>query len=545
MKKDKKEKKILEIKKRTENKVNAILFPSFIDKNEQQGYIRLNNINKIYDNNVQAVFDFNINIKEKEFIVFVGPSGCGKSTTLRMICGLEEITSGALFIDGKHANELAPKNRDVAMVFQSYALYPHMSVYDNMAFSLKIRKNPYPVNGKDGKPIMWIDKRAIKHEQSRIRELNQIIKEDNSALTLLEKNKANYAPKIYDELDSYYKERNQLCENEINKKKENIKKIESTPTQKYVFKHLSKKEIDDRIQEASKILQIEPFLTRKPKALSGGQRQRVALGRSIVRNAKVFLMDEPLSNLDAKLRVAMRSEIISLHRKINATTIYVTHDQTEAMTMADRIVVMKDGVVQQIGTPKTIYANPVNLFVATFIGSPAMNILKGYYGKEGVKLSDEVIVEPNENLNIKQFLKNEIDRLTNIKNDLDNALLNPKDINTFVYQSASTKATEMINKFKDKLQSNSLEINFGIRPEHISVLDDKQTKFDAIVKAEIVELLGSEVYIHSHIGESELVIKTTNTREFNIGEELKIKFDIDKTHYFDTDTEESIGKYDI
>lgn len=240
--------------------------------------LRLENINKIYDNKVQAVFDFNLEIKDKEFIVFVGPSGCGKSTTLRMIAGLEEISSGSLYIDNVLENDVPSKDRDIAMVFQSYALYPHMSVYDNMAFGMKIKKVP-------------------------------------------------------------------------------------------------KDEIDKRIHEAARILEIEPYLKRKPKALSGGQRQRVALGRAIVRNAKVFLMDEPLSNLDAKLRVQMRSEIIKLHERIGATTIYVTHDQTEAMTMASRIVVMKDGYIQQIGAPKEIYEHPANMFVAGFLGSPAMNFI--------------------------------------------------------------------------------------------------------------------------------------------------------------------------
>lgn len=229
--------------------------------------LSLRHINKIYDNKVQAVFDFNLEIQDKEFIVLVGPSGCGKSTTLRMIAGLEDITNGELYIDDKLVNDVAPKNREIAMVFQSYALYPFMTVYENMAFGLQIRKT-------------------------------------------------------------------------------------------------NKDEIDRRVRAAAKALEIEQYLDRKPKALSGGQRQRVALGRAIVRNAKVFLMDEPLSNLDAKLRVQMRSEIIRLHKNIGATTIYVTHDQTEAMTMASRIVIMKDGYIQQIGTPKEIYQNPVNMFVA-------------------------------------------------------------------------------------------------------------------------------------------------------------------------------------
>lgn len=242
--------------------------------------IKMNNITKKYDGKVTAVENFNLDIDDKEFIVFVGPSGCGKSTTLRMIAGLEDITEGELYIGDRLVNDVAPKDRDIAMVFQNYALYPHMNVYDNMAFGLKLRK----------------------------------------------------------------------------------------------FK---KDEIERRVKEAARILGLEQFLDRKPKALSGGQRQRVALGRAIVRDPQVFLMDEPLSNLDAKLRVQMRAEISKLHQRLQTTTIYVTHDQTEAMTMATRIVVMKDGVIQQVGTPKEVYDTPENVFVGGFIGSPAMNFLHG------------------------------------------------------------------------------------------------------------------------------------------------------------------------
>ena len=245
--------------------------------------LRLDHIYKIYDKNVTAVKDFNLHIQDKEFIVFVGPSGCGKSTTLRMVAGLEDISEGDFFIDGKRVNDVAPKDRDIAMVFQNYALYPHMSVYDNMAFGLKLRKFP-------------------------------------------------------------------------------------------------KDEIDRRVKDAARILGLEQYLDRKPKALSGGQRQRVALGRAIVRDAKVFLMDEPLSNLDAKLRVQMRSEIAKLHQRLQTTTIYVTHDQTEAMTMATRLVVMKDGIIQQVGAPKEVYEKPENVFVGGFIGSPAMNFLEASIG---------------------------------------------------------------------------------------------------------------------------------------------------------------------
>ena len=253
---------------------------------DEDAYVSLRHIDKIYDNKVQAVFDFNLDIQKQEFIVLVGPSGCGKSTTLRMIAGLEEISGGELYIDHVLSNDLAPKNRNIAMVFQNYALYPHMTVYDNLAFGLKMT-------------------------------------------------------------------------------------------------HVPKDEIVERVLNAAKILGLEELLDRKPKALSGGQRQRVALGRAIVRNAKVFLMDEPLSNLDAKLRVQMRAEIIKLHDELKATTIYVTHDQTEAMTMASRIVVMNKGYIQQIGTPIEVYNKPANTFVASFIGAPAMNLLNVTY-KDGV-----------------------------------------------------------------------------------------------------------------------------------------------------------------
>lgn len=248
--------------------------------------VSLKNINKIYPNGVQAVFDFNLEIEDKDFIVLVGPSGCGKSTTLRMVAGLEAISSGELYIDGELMNEVPSKNRSIAMVFQSYALYPHMTVFDNMAFGLKLRKVP-------------------------------------------------------------------------------------------------KLEIKKRITEVAATLGLEAFLDRKPKALSGGQRQRVALGRAIVRDAKVFLFDEPLSNLDAKLRVQMRTEIARIHKNIGATSLYVTHDQIEAMTMATKIVVMKDGYIQQIGTPKEIYNTPANVFVGSFIGTPSMNFLPGVIDENG------------------------------------------------------------------------------------------------------------------------------------------------------------------
>ena len=361
---------------------------------EDDSFVVLKHIDKIYDNNVQAVFDFNLDIKKHEFIVFVGPSGCGKSTTLRMIAGLEDITKGELYIDHELCNNKTPKDRDIAMVFQSYALYPHMSVYDNMAFGLKIRRMP-------------------------------------------------------------------------------------------------KYEIDKRVHEAARILQIEQYLDRKPKALSGGQRQRVALGRAIVRNAKVFLMDEPLSNLDAKLRVQMRSEIIKLHESLNATTIYVTHDQTEAMTMASRIVVMKLGRVQQIGSPIEIYNHPKNLFVATFIGSPAMNILKVKFdAKTGEAVTSDGHV---------------------IK--VDKALYEGKDIPENVI--------------------------LGIRPEDIVPSEKKGNNiFD--IQVNVAELLGHEYYVHTNFGDTDLIAKFPAVNPIQINDQLAIEFNTKKVHFFDPETEEAI-----
>ena len=360
--------------------------------------IELNHIHKKYDNaDFYSVTDFNLHIKDREFIVFVGPSGCGKSTTLRMIAGLEDISEGELKIGDTVMNDVAPKDRDIAMVFQNYALYPHMSVYDNMAFGLKLRK--------------------------------------------------------YD-----------------------------------------KAEIDKRVKNAAEILGLAQYLERKPAALSGGQRQRVALGRAIVRDAKVFLMDEPLSNLDAKLRVAMRAEIAKLHRRLETTTIYVTHDQTEAMTMADRIVIMKDGIVQQIGSPQEVYNTPNNVFVAGFIGSPAMNFFK-------VTLQDGVI-----------------------SNGKGLALQLPL---------AKQKLLE------DK-GYNGKELIFGIRPEDIKgsqiVLE---TYPSSSVKAEVVvsELLGAETMLYTKVDDTEFVSKV-DARDFhNPGELVDLAFDLNKSHFFDAETE--------
>ncbi|WP_394136655.1 ABC transporter ATP-binding protein [Cytobacillus oceanisediminis] len=361
--------------------------------------LKLDNIYKIYDNKVTAVEDFNLHIQDKEFIVFVGPSGCGKSTTLRMIAGLEEISKGDFYIDEKRVNDVPPKDRDIAMVFQNYALYPHMSVYDNMAFGLKLRKFP-------------------------------------------------------------------------------------------------KDEIDRRVKEAAKILGLEPYLDRKPKALSGGQRQRVALGRAIVRDAKVFLMDEPLSNLDAKLRVQMRAEIAKLHQRLQTTTIYVTHDQTEAMTMATRLVVMKDGLIQQVGAPKEVYEKPENVFVGGFIGSPAMNFFNG-------KLED----------------------------------------GKFVVGQTQVAVPEGKMKVLREQGYVGKDIILGIRPEDIHdepVFIDASTGSKINARIDVSELTGAETMIYSSIEGQDFVARVDSRTDIKPGQNLDLAFDMNKAHFFDANTENRI-----
>ena len=436
--------------------------------------VKFKNINKIYENKVQAVFDFNLEVKDKEFVVLVGPSGCGKSTTLRMLAGLEEITSGEIIIDDVVVNQISSKDRDIAMVFQSYALYPHMTVYDNMAFALKLRQVPVQVYDKQGKPIFVVDDELIKEHQLEINKLNKRLKKCNE----IEKQ----------DIISLIKNQ----EEEISK----IKEACDLPLVKWV--HYPKDEIDARVKEASKILGLDPYLNRKPRALSGGQRQRVALGRAIVRTPKVFLMDEPLSNLDAKLRVQMRSEIAKIHQKVGATTIYVTHDQTEAMTMADRIVIMKDGYIQQIGTPKEIYDKPNNVFVGGFLGSPAMNFITG-------------IIENG------KFVS---------KSGSDDFVINP-----------SSEQVKILEKYEGK------DVILGIRPEDIYLCEDigiyKKSK-DFSLEADVSELLGHELIVYGFIDGQRIIVKTKAKFEINVGDINKYIIDENKIHFFDPSSTQRI-----
>ncbi len=364
--------------------------------------LSLKHIYKKYPGGVTAVSDFCLEIKDKEFLIFVGPSGCGKTTTLRMVAGLEEITEGELFIGDRLVNDVAPKDRDIAMVFQNYALYPHMSVFDNMAFGLKLRKTP-------------------------------------------------------------------------------------------------KEEIKRRVEEAARILDITHLLDRKPKALSGGQKQRVALGRAIVRNPKVFLLDEPLSNLDAKLRATMRTELTKIHQRVGTTFVYVTHDQVEAMTMATRIVVMKDGLIQQVDTPQNLYDNPVNLFVAGFIGTPQMNFLNCTLEKQG---SDVYVKFGADSLKL-----------------------------------PAEKVTDTVLEYIGK------EVVMGIRPEcihdepmYLSSMPESVIETDV----EVTELMGAEIYLYLVAEEQNMIARVSSRSKARAGDVIKVAIDMSRVHLFDKETERYI-----
>ena len=384
--------------------------------------LSLRHIYKKYPGGVTAVSDFNLEIKDKEFIVFVGPSGCGKTTTLRMIAGLEEISEGELFIEDRLVNDVAPKDRKIAMVFQNYALYPHMTVFENMSFGLKLNKTP-------------------------------------------------------------------------------------------------KEEIKRRVEEAARILDITHLLDRKPKALSGGQKQRVALGRAIVRNPKVFLLDEPLSNLDAKLRAAMRTELTKLHKRIGTTFIYVTHDQVEAMTMATRIVVMKDGFIQQVDTPQHLYDNPCNIFVAGFIGTPQMNFINGTIVQKG----EDVYFEFGRGTEEQNFAA-----INSLKIPADKVNANDGALREYIGQ----------------------EVVAGLRPESIfddpmqlSLHADSQIETDV----DVTELMGAEIYLYLSVPQGDeyadpinLTARVSARSSSRAGDKIKVAFDMSRMHFFDKDSEKCI-----
>ena len=497
----------------------------------------LKNINKVYSNNVQAVYDFNLEIQDKEFVVLVGPSGCGKSTTLRMIAGLEDISSGELYIGGNYMNSIVPKDRDIAMVFQNYALYPHMTVYQNMAFALKLRKIPCPIyeNEEDAKPfydkiaelkkeVKAIDKHFKKHQDDYshleereklysqifelVEEANKVLKPVygiserdikhnqfmldiiNDEIRSIDRKLAN--PNLADIQKKVLTESREQKQNQIKFFTEKLEYYQQNQVPLYKNRKLSKLEIDLEVNKAAQNIDLIKYLYRKPAALSGGQRQRVALGRAIVRKPKVFLMDEPLSNLDAKLRVQTRSEISKIHEKAGATTIYVTHDQTEAMTMADRIVVMKDGYIQQVGTPSQIYNDPNNKFVGGFVGAPAMNFLLGEVKEDKFKVGEFAL-------------------------KLDD------------------KQKELLKPYNDK------KIYLGVRPETFILAGEKE-KGDNIWESECdySELLGYELILYTYIDGQKLILKTPAEENYKQTQKIKYKFNMQKLYFFDGETEERI-----
>ena len=480
--------------------------------------LHFKDVNKIYPNNVQAVFDFNLDIEDNEFVVFVGPSGCGKSTTLRMVAGLEEISSGEIYIDDVLINDVPAKNRNIAMVFQNYALYPHMTVFDNMAFSLQMRKDLFPVykivdqEGYD-KKVDSIYEEYAKKEEEGVAKLKQkkALKEEIKDFTY--RNRLNRQAAVSKAREKYQERVMTYDHDEVEKLQEWLKNT-ANPDEKaklekqieevrsklnkpaFEYRRYTKQEITEKVVAVAETIGLEQYLKRKPGALSGGQRQRVALGRAIVRNPKVFLMDEPLSNLDAKLRVQMRTEISKLYQNLKVTVIYVTHDQTEAMTMATKIVCMKDGRIQQIGSPKELFNTPNNLFVAGFIGSPAMNFINGKF--DG-----------------KDFIFEEGD----IKIHLDK------------------KHIALLKDYVGK------ELVMGVRPENILFPDDKtRTNLSNSFKltCDISELLGHELILYNYVGAMRFVVKTTVIDEMKNGEVHDYVLDLDRIHFFDKETTERI-----
>ena len=461
------------------------------EETNNMSFLSLKNIKKVYPNGVKAVYDFNLDIKKHEFIVLVGPSGCGKSTTLRMIGGLEEISDGELFIDGKFSNETPSKDRRCAIVFQSYALYPHMSVYDNIAFPLKINKYPLKTLKEDGSEVIEMRK-------------------------------------------------------------------------------MTKEEIDEQVFKAVELLDLSQYLDRRPGELSGGQMQRVALGRAIVKNVPLFLMDEPLSNLDAKLRLTMRSEIVKLHNRIGATTIYVTHDQTEAMTMATKVVVMSRGFIQQIGTPKQVYNDPKNLFVARFIGSPTMNFFEGMYENGRIILKDPDMAIPvgasfverhNElytrRINeIKGLLENFDENAFDYMRKIQSALADDKKVvvvkkkktliekikslmnkqeQVALYEEEKALAKEKLGQLESCVD-NAHAVILGIRPERVRVKRIAESDIkdgDIIVKATVCELLGAEYNVHFNLFGKDVVATLGVQEEVFEGDLFKVELDETDFYAFD------------
>ena len=446
-----------------------------------------------------AVKDFNMEINDGEFIVFVGPSGCGKSTTLRMIAGLEEISGGELYIDNQLVNDVDAKDRDIAMVFQSYALYPHLTAYDNIAFGLKMRKVPTPRLDSEGKQVVAIDERRIGKATKKLKNLHkELVSADKDINKIEAKLRSGAITAGMAEGDLYYyQEKKALLEKRIKEAETELEYYKSTPVPLYNYVHMKKDEIDKKIQWAAGILGIEELLDSKPAEMSGGQRQRIALGRAMVRGPKVFLLDEPLSNLDAKLRTAMRAEIVKLHNQLKTTFIYVTHDQIEAMTMGTRIVVMKLGVIQQIDTPTNLFDYPENKFVAGFIGTPQMNFFDVEIKREGDKLG-------------------------------------------ITFKDGQTVALDLsgLRTIQEKyLDGGTYKVYLGVRGENLRV-DESGIKATLTIK----EVLGNttQLFLRFNKNDDDFIVSVPERNDLIPGDAVGISFNERFVHLFDRETELSI-----
>ena len=557
-------------------------------------FVKIENLEKVYPNGVKAVYNFSLDIDKNEFIVLVGPSGCGKSTMLRMIAGLEDISSGELTIDGEFANYKPSKDRSLAIVFQNYALYPQMNVFENIAFPLTVSKYPFPVVDEQllaaRGVVSAIDNFTAAELAQAVAEAEKVRGDRVDAAAWLGKKLGIARPAAERILQCKLTEKEDLENYIVSLKNDNVLQISSreealSADGKHFDEHarlldeqgkvvtelrkMNKWEIQDKVFAAADVLDLGQYLNRLPKELSGGQMQRVALGRAIVKNVPLFLMDEPLSNLDARLRLTMRSEIVKLHKRINATTIYVTHDQTEAMTMADRIVVMSKGFVQQIDTPEQIYNNPCNLFVAKFVGTPPINLFTARFdgtrlvtGDRELPLSADTAAAINafydrtykifaEQLDAydgsdksKEFI---LKVLSATADKVGVEVKSKRTLRQKISGLFGKKQTEQavdgtLDKLKEKTEllqaycQGDKTLTVGIRPEALNVeLYDKATHGDncIVTQPTLIELMGSEIYVHFDLQGEEMIAKMSAKTKINEQTKLAIKFNAEDIYLFD------------
>ena len=574
--------------------INNVLEDNSENIRAKNNFLSIQNLEKIYPNGAKAVFNFDIDINKNEFIVIVGPSGCGKTTTLRMIAGLEDISSGDIYLNNELLNYRPSKDRNIAIVFQSYALYPQMTVFENIAFPLTINKYPFPVVLEDLLAINEVlnllsndlekakkayeeslNKKAIKIEQDEYLSLRLKISLGGAILLIKCLSKNKDAETLILELTQNKEKIEAKLQSDGVKYNDKFEVIDENGKVVFEDRKMNKFEIKKKVYDTAATLDLGDYLDRLPKELSGGQMQRVALGRAIVKNVPLFLMDEPLSNLDAKLRLVMRSEIVKLHNLINATTIYVTHDQTEAMTMATRIVVMSRGFVQQIGSPSEIYDNPKNLFVAKFIGSPSINVFEGTYDNKGtinfndtkVKLSKEIVS------NHDNFYQQTLETFNNIDIEFDDkssefilkilsALSDEKKV--VERQTKPHFFTKLLSLFKKKereeidvnkherekrvceqkidelmaVKENEHQLLVAVRPEklHIRLIKENEEIKENEIKVTVTvsELLGSEYHAHFDFAGRDMVAKFDKSEcSINVGDVMAVSFNIKDAFIFD------------